>query len=143
MYPAPVDGTPGATDADRAMTHELTEHGRLRSPLESNFEVDVAEDPRGTILTVSGELDVASSQTLEQELEQLRGVPTVVVDLRGLTFIDSTGLGVLVRAHQLAKEQGCRFGLVRGEGQVQRLLSLTGLDSELLVAGSTEELLGG
>lgn len=95
------------------------------------------------MVTVSGELDVASSQALEQELGKLQGTATVVVDLRGLTFIDSTGLGVLVRGHQLAKEQGRRFGLVRGNGQVNRLLSLTGLDTELLVADSTEQLLAG
>jgi anti-anti-sigma factor len=86
---------------------------------------------------------VASSQTLEHELGQLNAVATVIVDLRGLTFIDSTGLGVLVRAHQVAKEHQRRFGLVRGNGQVDRLLSLTGLDQELLMADSTEQLLAG
>lgn len=111
------------------------------TPLESEFEVDVNAETRGTVLTVSGELDVASSRALEHELEKLGDVATVIVDLRGLTFIDSTGLGVLVRAHQLAKEHGRRFGLVRGNGQVNRLLSLTGLDTELLIADSTEQLL--
>jgi anti-sigma B factor antagonist len=121
----------------------LTEHDRLRAPLEHAFEVAVKEETRGAVVTVSGELDVASSQTLEHELTKLQSVATVVVDLRGLTFIDSTGLGVLVRAHQLAKEQGRRFGLVRGNGQVDRLLNLTGLDQELLVGDSTEQLLAG
>ena len=93
------------------------------------------------MVTVSGELDVASSQVLERELAKLNEVALVVVDLRGLTFIDSTGLGVLVRAHQLAQEQGRRFGLVRGNGQVSRLLSLTGLDEELLVGDSADQLM--
>lgn len=109
--------------------------------MEGNFEVQVIEEARGTVLAVSGELDVASSQTLEQELAKLPRAATVVVDLRGLTFIDSTGLGVLVRAHQVAKDDGRRFGLVRAGGQVNRLLSLTGLESELLVADSPDELL--
>ncbi len=95
------------------------------------------------MLTVSGELDVASSPGLERELAKLHGAATVVVDLRGLTFIDSTGLGVLVREHQHAKARGSRFGLVCGNGQVHRLLSLTGLDEELLVGDSAEQLLGG
>ena len=93
------------------------------------------------MVTVSGELDVASSQVLESELAKLHDVALVVVDLRALTFIDSTGLGVLVRAHQLAQEQGRRFGLVRGNGQVTRLLSLTGLDEELLMGDSAEQLM--
>ena len=120
----------------------MTDPGNLPDPLEPEFEVDVIEESRGTVVTVSGELDVASSQVLEQELTKLRGTATLIVDLRGLTFIDSTGLGVLVRAHQVAKEQSCRFGLVRGEGQVNRLLALTGLDGELLIGDSTEQLLG-
>lgn len=92
-------------------------------------------------MTVSGELDVVSSQLLERELAKLHGVALVVVDLRGLTFIDSTGLGVLVRAHQAAQEQGRRLGLVRGNGQVNRLLSLTGLDEELHVGDSADQLM--
>lgn len=119
----------------------MTEHGSLPPPLESNFEVDVTAAAQGTVVTVAGELDVASSQALEHELAKLRDAATVVVDLRGLTFIDSTGLGVLVRAHQLAKEQHQRFALVRGDGQVQRLLSLTGLDDELVMGDSPEQLL--
>ena len=112
-------------------------------PLEPEFEVDITEETRGTVVTVSGELDVASSQVLEQELARLRTDATVVVDLRALTFIDSTGLGVLVRAHQLAKERSARFGLIRGNGQVDRLLTLTGLDEELLIGDSAEQLLNG
>lgn len=93
------------------------------------------------MVAVTGELDVASAPGLERELAKLETVTLVVVDLRGLTFIDSTGLGVLVRAHQLAQQQGRRLGLVRGDGQVNRLLSLTGLDEELLVGDSVEQLL--
>jgi len=111
------------------------------SPLDRDFDVEVSEEARGTVVTVSGELDVASSQLLERELAKLQEVALVVVDLRGLTFIDSTGLGVLVRAHQLAQEQERRFGLVRGNGQVNRLLSLTGLDEELLVGDSADQLM--
>lgn len=119
----------------------MTEHGSLLPPLETNFEVDVKPAAGGTIVTVTGELDVASSQTLEQELATLQGAALIVVDLRGLTFIDSTGLGVLVRAHQLAREQSRHLALVPGDGQVQRLLSLTGLQNELLIGDSPEQLL--
>lgn len=109
--------------------------------MEPTFQVDVRTEPGGTVVTVSGELDVASNQVLERTLARLREVDLVVVDLRRLTFIDSTGLGVLVRAHQLAREQGRRLGFVRGDGQVNRLLSLTGLDTELLMGESSEQLL--
>lgn len=121
----------------------MTEHDRLLQPVERDFEVHVRAEARGTVVTVSGELDVATSRDLDRELAQLQDVSLVVIDLRGLSFVDSTGLGVLVRAHQRAEELGHRLALVRGNGQVNRLLSLTGLDSQLLMGDSTEQLLSG
>lgn len=126
----------------KTRTRELSDHDNLPLPVETDFELGVRSEADATVVTVSGELDVATSQELDHELAKLHGVATVIVDLRGLTFIDSTGLGVLVRTHHLCKQQGRRFGLVRGEGQVNRLLSLTGLADELLVLDSPEELLG-
>jgi anti-anti-sigma factor len=122
--------------------HDVTEPDRLLEPLQQrDFVVDVLAEPRGTVVSVSGELDVASSQVLERQLMELQDVDLVVIDLRGLTFIDSTGLGVLVRAHQRAVEIGNRVALVRGNGQVNRLLTLTGLDEQLLIGDSAEQLL--
>ncbi len=95
------------------------------------------------MIGVSGELDLASSPALEHELER-GGASTaelVIVDLRNLDFMDSTGLSVLVRAHQRASENGQRFGVIRGPQQVQRLLSLTGVAERLTLADSPDELL--
>jgi anti-anti-sigma factor len=111
--------------------------------LQEDFKLVVKAEARGTVITVSGELDVASSHELERELARLSAEQVVVVELGQLTFIDSTGLGVLVRAHQRALEAGHRLALVRGSGQVNRLISLTGLDDQLLVGDSAEELLAG
>jgi anti-sigma B factor antagonist len=109
--------------------------------LPQNFTVESEEEARGTVITVSGELDIASSTELEQVLDGLREAKLVVIDLRQLEFVDSTGLGVLVRAHQHALEHGNRVALVRGPGQVDRLLGLTGLESQLLIADTVEQLL--
>jgi anti-sigma B factor antagonist len=111
--------------------------------VQSNFSVDMRDDDRAVVIGVSGELDLASSPALEHELEQgaARGVELVIVDLRQLEFMDSTGLSVLVRAHQRATEQGQRFGVVKGPQQVQRLLSLTGVADRLTLADSPDELL--
>lgn len=84
---------------------------------------------------------MASSVSLEHELAQLDDVDLVVIDLSEISFIDSTGLGVLVRTHQRAVERGGRVGFVRGNGQVSRLLNLTGLDEQLVMADSPGELL--
>jgi anti-sigma B factor antagonist len=116
-------------------------HGSLATSVESSFNVETRN--QAVVIGVTGELDLASSPALERELEQ--GVASqaevVVVDLRQLDFMDSTGLSVLVRAHQRATETGKRFGVVRGPQQVQRLLSLTGVADRLTLADSPEELL--
>lgn len=113
--------------------------------MQSNFSVEVHDGSQAVVIGVAGELDLASSPALERELE--RGAAAraslVIVDLRSLEFMDSTGLSVLVRAHQRATEKGQRFGVVKGPQQVQRLLSLTGVADRLTLADSPEELLSG
>jgi anti-anti-sigma factor len=86
---------------------------------------------------------LASRPALEQALARENGSDTelVILDLRSLEFMDSTGLSVLVKANQHALETGKRFGLVKGSSQVQRLLSLTGIDERITVADTPEELL--
>ena len=114
------------------------------SQVESHFRVEVETNGRAAVITVSGELDLASSASLDEELQRLieSDVTQVIVDLRRLEFMDSTGLGTIVKAHQRAEETGRRFGLVRGPQQVQRLLSLTGVEERLTFADTPEELLG-
>jgi anti-sigma B factor antagonist len=81
------------------------------------------------VIAVRGELDLGSASTLDRELRDAgsNGFSHVVIDLGELEFIDSTGLGVLVRAQQAATENGHRVFLRRGSNQVQRLFELTGL----------------
>lgn len=113
--------------------------------MQDHFGVQRNQNGEVTVLAVSGELDLAASPALEQELDQVmeaRGA-ALIIDLRELEFIDSTGLSVLVKAHQRAEREGRRFGLVNGGSQVRRLLSLTGIAERLRVADSPEELLSG
>ncbi|HEY1507918.1 MAG TPA: STAS domain-containing protein [Solirubrobacteraceae bacterium] len=104
--------------------------------MQSHFRVEVRSEDQTTVISVSGELDLASSPALEEELERVAksDATTIVVDLAELEFMDSTGLSVLVRAHQRAEESGRRLGLVNGSQQVQRLLTLTGVADRLTLA---------
>ncbi len=113
--------------------------------MQSNFGVEVRDDERAVVIGVSGELDLASSPELEAELERgtSSDVELLIIDLRKLEFMDSTGLSVLVRAHQKATERGKRLAVVKGPQQVQRLLSLTGVADRLTVVDTPEELLAG
>jgi anti-sigma B factor antagonist len=113
--------------------------------VQSHFRVEVRDEDHAAVVAVSGELDLASSPALEEELDRVVAsqTPLVVIDLRGLEFMDSTGLSVLIRAHQRAEESGQRFALVRGSQQVQRLLSLTGVAERLTLVDTPEQLLHG
>jgi anti-sigma B factor antagonist len=104
--------------------------------VQSHFRVEVRSEDHTTVISVSGELDLASSPALEEELERVAksDATVIVVDLAELEFMDSTGLSVLVRAHQRAEENGRRLGLVNGSQQVQRLLTLTGVAERLTLA---------
>jgi anti-sigma B factor antagonist len=109
------------------------------------FQVDVRSEGRAAIIAVSGELDLASSPSLEAELERASGTDSelLVIDLRRLEFMDSTGLSVIVKAHQRLAEEGRGLYLVRGSQQVQRLLDLTGVAERIELADTPEEILNG
>jgi anti-sigma B factor antagonist len=113
--------------------------------MQNHFRVERSQAGEATVLAISGELDLAASPALEEELDQVFGAPVahLIIDLRELDFIDSTGLSVLVKAHQRADGQNCRFGLVNGGSQVRRLLTLTGIADRLTVADAPDELLNG
>ena len=113
------------------------------APVQSHFRLEVRSAGRATVIGVSGELDLASIPALQEELDRVAASDSemLIIDLRGLDFMDSTGLSVLVRAHQRAEEQGRQLAMVKGPQQVQRLLSLTGVADRLTLVDSPEELL--
>ena len=103
--------------------------------MQSQFRLETTNKGDASVIRVIGELDLATSPALEQELDRVDGdsVSLVVVDLAELDFMDSTGLSVLVRAQQRAEENGRRLGLVNSSQQVQRLLTLTGVKERLVL----------
>jgi len=113
--------------------------------MQSHFDVTVANEAGATIVALTGELDIAAAPSLEERLETIfSDAPArLIFDLRGLEFIDSTGLSVLVKANQRAEIAGVPFGLAGGGTQVRRLLSLTGIEDRLTVADEPSELLEG
>jgi anti-anti-sigma factor len=80
-------------------------------------------------LTVSGELDLATRDTLIDELKRAEAseAKRILLDLCELTFIDSAGMAVLVTAHQRSAIIGRQLRVLVADGQVRELLELTGL----------------
>jgi anti-anti-sigma factor len=83
-----------------------------------------------------GELDLDTANDVEQQLAVLRdeGCERLVLDLRGLRFMDSTGLRLVIRWDTAAKEDDFEFAIVPGIEVVDRVFRLTGMDEHLTVA---------
>jgi anti-sigma B factor antagonist len=84
-------------------------------------------------LVLAGELDLASRPLLDAAIARLEreGASALTLDLRDVTFMDSTGLHGVLLAKAACERSGGRFMLVRGSAQVQRLFELSGLIDEL------------
>jgi anti-sigma B factor antagonist len=95
--------------------------------------LDSDEADGRTTLTLRGELDISSAPSLEEALGRIEstGPPVLVIDLRALEFMDSTGLRTIVAADQRARAQGRRVTIVRGPEAVDRVFSVTRLDERL------------
>jgi anti-sigma B factor antagonist len=111
--------------------------------MQSDFAVESRSIGAATVLILTGELDLVSGPRLAEALRRVEDsdAELLVLDLRELEFMDSTGLHLLVKAQQMAERSGRRLALVRGGEQVQRLLSLTGLAELLTIVDAPEELL--
>ena len=97
------------------------------------LDVDTHEEDGAIRLALSGELDISSASRVEEELDRVEAErpPVLVLDLRGLAFMDSTGLRLIVSADARAREQGRRLAVVRGPEAVQRIFRVTRLDERL------------
>jgi anti-anti-sigma factor len=79
---------------------------------------------------VAGELDIDTTPQLEQTLREPRA-PLVVLDLRELAFIDSSGVHAIVNASVRARQFGRRLVLLRGPPRVDRIFGLTGSSADV------------
>ena len=86
-----------------------------------------------TIVRLIGELDMAVASTLEGVLHELQhaGVEEIVVDLRGLSFLDSMGLSALLHAHAAGQDGHQKVSFIRGGRSVQRVFAVTEVDRRL------------
>jgi anti-sigma B factor antagonist len=106
---------------------------------EAKFEKRDSGQPGVSLLHAEGEIDVASAPEFHAGLSDLVGQGTVIVDLSDVSFIDSTGLGVLVGIEKQMRENGHDLRLVVTQPQITRLLELTGLDEVFTVLTNTKD----
>lgn len=80
-----------------------------------------------------GELDLATAGAVQEELERVEATDAkaIIVDLAGLTFMDSTGVRLVLSAHARSRADANRLTLLRGPAAVQRVLELSGVEQLL------------
>jgi anti-sigma B factor antagonist len=98
-----------------------------------HFTATTTANGGGTVMTLAGELDMQGTFVLEPRIDALvaEAPEAVTFDLRGLTFVDSTGLAVLVGGYQRLEESGIRSRFLRGSDDIQRIFTIAGFDGVL------------
>ncbi len=94
-----------------------------------------------TVIEVAGELDLHAAPGLRDELARATQAlsPRVIVDLGGVTFIDSTGVGVLVGALKRARQAGGQLAFCGAQKRVRRVFEITGLIGALPLFEARDE----
>jgi anti-sigma B factor antagonist len=97
------------------------------------FTCQVSRQDGQAVVSPRGELDMATVGAVEEQLTQLRGtgVGDIVLDLGGLTFMDSSGLHLVMRWTNAAARDGFAFELEPGPPVVQRIFDLTAVHDTL------------
>ena len=105
---------------------------RRRDPAFS-FRCELVPDRDRVRVRPEGELDISTVDEVERCLRELRerGFERLAVDLRGLTFMDSTGLRLIASADARAREDDRRLTIIQGPAAVRRVFEITRLDERL------------
>lgn len=94
------------------------------------------------VVHVAGEVDLANAPELDGQLASVmtEAPSQLVVDLTNVTFMDSTGLGVLVRALKRSRELDIRLDLIVTNERVLKVFGITGLDTVLPIHSSMDSI---
>lgn len=127
----------------------MTNRGREGAPvggLQTNqprFQIRVEPGKGETaVLALAGEFDLASEEEFRERVQEARrdGLRRIVLDLRLVTFIDSTGLRLVLAAWERSRNEGFELVLVRGSEAVQRVLEMTGMEDVLPMVDEVSEI---
>lgn len=107
------------------------------------MSVDITTVEGVALVSLVGDIDLQNSPRIRKALLQcLSEKKDVLVDLGGVTYIDSSGVASLVEAFQNARRGGSRFGLVGVSPAALRVLQLARLDKVFAIYGTLQEALG-
>ena len=97
------------------------------------FSLTRTDDTTQVILALRGDLDLYSAPAFDDAVVEIEGEkwPTIVLDMRELSFLDSMALRLIMRTQARAEQDGRRMVLVRGPDFLDRVLSVSGLVDHL------------
>jgi anti-anti-sigma factor len=102
------------------------------------FAVEVQRRDQDTIVSPRGELDIATVEILRAALDGIESAQRLVLDLRRLSFIDSTGVHLLMALYQRSQRDGFALTLVAPVPPIDRAIRLCGLDATLPLVTAVE-----
>ena len=105
------------------------------------LKVDVATAGFGTVVAIAGELDIATTPQVREAFSSPAVVEGggVLVDLTGVTFMDSTGLGMFLTLDRDLRERGARLAIACPEGAARLLFDVAGVNEILPLYPSRED----
>ena len=95
--------------------------------------VETSRDADRYVIVAAGDLEMSTAARLDAELRAAEATDTkrIIIDLSGVTFMDATGLRLLLQAHARSRADSNRLRLIRGPRRVQRVFELTNTDRML------------
>ena len=109
-----------------------------------HLEVDARTNRRTALVALRGELDLVTVSKVAEVIEELQpraaGVRHIVLDLRGLTFMDVPALRELIRQNEYARSNRHNLAVVRGTAPIDKLLALTGVEEMLVLVDDPDDL---
>jgi anti-sigma B factor antagonist len=106
-----------------------------------NFELTIERRDGSAIMVFAGDLDIQVVADAAEQLHALEagGPPLIVLDLRGLTFMDSVGMGLIAAAHARAGREDRRLAVVAPPAPVDRAFTLTRFDRVVWIVEDPED----
>jgi len=107
-----------------------------------SFSIETGSLGQASLVSLNGDLDLSTAKRAEQAIEEAEQAspPMLVIDLRGLSFMDSTGLRVVVSADKRATKANRRLVIIQGPAAVRRVFEIARLDERLEIVDTPEEI---
>jgi anti-anti-sigma factor len=123
---------------------EPSRGSRAHGLVVEQLAVEASTRRRTALVALRGELDLVTVSKVAEVLDELEpqadGVRHVVLDLRGLTFMDVVGLRELLRQNEYARANRHNLAVVRGTDAIRRVLELTDVEGQLVLVDDPDDL---